>query len=129
MKLVVILLFLAILLPHTHSYLCSAYCGPASCSGPTSSSCQNSCPTHWVLSESSCIPDTAAGYTQIATSNDLGGTIQITPSTTTGCGVYTYFGDITCVSSFQISLASGVGIPHYSIEISAWVIFTDDSKW
>lgn len=129
MKLVAILLFLFIFIPHAHSYLCSAYCGPGSCYGPTSSNCQTSCPSNWVLSGSSCLPDVTGGYTQIATSTDLGGTIQITPPIVTGCGIYTYFGNLSCNSSFQMSLTSGIGIPHYSIEISVWVIFTDDANW
>lgn len=76
-----------------------------------------------------CHPDTVSGYTLIETSTDIGGSIQITPSATTACGVYSYFGNNTCDSNFGITLASGIGVPHYSIEISVWVMFADESKW
>lgn len=115
MKLIVILLFLIIFVPKIHSYLCSAYCGPGSCSGTTSNNCLTPCPTNWVLSVSTCIPDSNAGYIQVASSTDIGGSIQITPSAMTNCGLYNYFGNLTCTNNFQISLASGIGVPHYSI--------------
>ena len=124
-----ILLTLLILIPPILPYLCSAYCGPASCSGTTTNSCQTSCPLNWILSGSVCQPDPASGYTLMATSTDLGGSIQIAPSTTTSCGVYTYFGNNTCTSNFAITLATGITVPHYSIEISLWVLLTDASKW
>ena len=61
----------------------------------------------------------------MATSPDIGGAIQITPSTMTSCGPYNYFGNIQCNNNFQVSLAAGLGVPHYSIQISALVIFAD----
>ena len=127
MKLIVILLFFIIFVPSIHSYLCSAYCGPGSCYGATKLSCMNTCPIHWNLSVSNCIPDSAAGYTEVAKSTDLGGSIQVSPSNTSTCAQYTFFGSITCTNNFQISLPSGIGVPHYWIEISAWVIILDKS--
>ena len=127
MKLIVILLFFIIFVPSIHPYLCSAYCGPGSCYGATKLSCMNTCPIHWNLSVSNCIPDSAAGYTEVAKSTDLGGSIQVSPSNTSTCAQYTFFGSITCTNNFQISLPSGIGVPHYWIEISAWVIILDKS--
>ena len=127
MKLIVILLFFIIFVPSIHSYLCSAYCGPGSCYGATKLSCMNTCPTHRILSGSSCLADSAAGYTEVGKSTDLGGSLQVSPSTTASCGPYSYFGSITCNNNFQISLPSGIGVPHYWIEISAWVIILDKS--
>ena len=127
MKLIVILLFFIIFVPSIHPYLCSAYCGPGSCYGATKLSCMNTCPIHWNLSVSNCIPDSAAGYTEVAKSTDLGGSIQVSPSNTSTCAQYTFFGSITCTNNFQISLPSGIVVPHYWIEISAWVIILDKS--
>jgi len=125
MKLAVILLIFIIFIPTIHSYLCSAYCRPGSCYGATSLSCLGTCPTHWVLSVSNCIPDSAGGYVEVAKSTDIGGSIQVSPPGTNTCGSYTFFGSITCTTDFQISLPSGIGVPHYWIEISLWLIIID----
>ncbi len=113
MKLIVIFLFI-IFVQQIHSFLCSGYCKTNSCFDITSSGCQTACPTNWVLSGSTCLPDTTLNYAQLATSTDIGGSIQVTPSNTSNCGVYNYFGQIKCNDDFQLSLAAGLGVPHYS---------------
>jgi hypothetical protein len=103
---------------YSNSNLCSAFCSPSDCNGPTSNDCTASCPTHWARAGSICTLDPAFNYSLVAESADITGgssPITITPSGSIGsCAVLNYYGDYDCSSPFTISVAAGLAVPHYS---------------
>lgn len=46
-----------------------------------------------------------------------------------GCGSYIYYGNYDCTTTLQISMPSGISIPHYAIQVVVWILFSDDSTW
>jgi hypothetical protein len=85
------------------------------------------------LGAGTCTLDPASEFQVVAKSNDMsGGTsnVQILPTSSLfSCGSYSYYGNYDCTTNMQISISSGISIPHYAIQLVVWVLFYDDSTW
>ena len=110
--------------------MCSNYCLPGSCSGVTSNDC-SACPTNWTPNATQCQVDPLSNYTLITTSTDIsaGGNIVVSPSNSLFCGSYWIYGEVKCIDSFRVVLASGVGVGYYAYEVVVWVIVEDHTTW
>lgn len=125
-------LLLSLLLFQTHAGLmCSDVCAPNQCSGVTDNTCTN-CATDWIISSNTCSLDPSSGLQLISKSVGMtSGTsdIQLTPSSSYTCGDYTLFGTQACSSNLQLTLSSGITVPHYQMQVIAWIFLYDDSTW
>jgi hypothetical protein len=45
------------------------------------------------------------------------------------CGAYNYYGNYDCTTTMQISMPSGISLPHYAIQVVVWVILYEDITW
>jgi hypothetical protein len=127
-----VLIVVLCLLHQSSAQLCSTLCSPGMCSGPGSNECITSCPTDWILVSSTCSVDPSSGFTLIGTTADLSGptVATVSPSGTSPCGMYSFYGDQSCKSkTYNINLASGIGVPHYSYKVEMWVIMLRSAYW
>lgn len=55
--------------------------------------------------------------------------IQLTPSSSYTCGDYSLFGTTACSSNLQLTLSSGITVPHYQMQVIVWIFLYDTSTW
>lgn len=127
-----IFLLIALLLFHAQATpMCSDVCAPNQCTGLTETTCTN-CPTDWIYGSNTCTLDPSSGLQLISKSAGMvSGTtdIQLTPSSPYNCGSYSLFGIQSCGSNLQATLASGVSVAHYEVQVIAWIFLFDTSSW
>lgn len=111
--------------------MCSSVCLPGSCSGITDTACTN-CPADWSYASNTCSLSSSSVYVLIGKSADLSGgssAVTLLPVGTNSCGSYNFNGRFNCNANLQVSMASGITIPHYAVQIIVWVILLDSATW
>ena len=114
------------------TFLCSAFCQPGSCTGTTFNDCTG-CPTNRILNVNRCDVDPSSGYTAIDYSNDVvasGGVTLTTQSLNLFvCGSMTLKDAKKCSNLIVIEKTGGIGSPHYSYEVTFFLLLVDDTAW
>lgn len=110
--------------------MCSSICLPGSCSGITDTTCTN-CATDWSYASNTCSLSSSA-YVLVGKSADLSGgssAVTLLPAGTNSCGSYNFNGRFNCNANLQVSMPSGITIPHYAAQVIVWVILLDSTTW
>lgn len=90
---------------------CSVMCANRGCDGNTENDCNNRCSSNWIVAASSCTPDNSKNYYVVDTTNDLGGTLQVSPTDATSrtCDNFdTYPYSSGTANTAVVTLAGGI---------------------
>lgn len=110
---------------------CSDLCAPNFCTTQSQISCTG-CSANWILG-ATCTLDPASGYQLVVKSSDMlasTSNLQMLPiSSLFNCGVYNYYGNYDCSTTLQLSMPSGISLPHFAFQVIVWVFLYDDTTW
>lgn len=105
------------------------YCVPTDCNGLAITDCTSgTCPANMMPSSGYCVVNPASNFSLLVQSVDLNGSssMAISPSAAGSCNALSFYGNnYLCSNNFTISMPSGIGVPHYYLEVDLWLIFLD----
>jgi hypothetical protein len=122
--------------PSVAQVICSAFCSPKGCSNFTSNDCNSNCNLAWGWIPLGTACTLLNDRTMLDTSGDSGGTLLISPATTSSNCPYLAnalnglqpYGDFTASQTVTITKPSGTSVGHYALDLIFDMILVDTNR-